>query len=411
MSRRIRRRDRELAALSRRLDDPAPECRALALVALAVAWPPTARQQDRMRHLASVVDWDLLLATAERHRVAGLVAHGLAAAGVVASAAVAPRLRARAAEIAMRELACAGEARRLDGLLRTAGIAPVTLKGVAVAMLAFGRLGLRQNHDIDLLVLPEEMDAALATLAGAGYDPVGSADPRDAQRPWSRRPKDTPLLHRDTGLLVELHHRLFENAHLLARRPDERRAIVALPGGAPLETFGRSATIVYLSVHAAQHLWSRLKWLADIRALLAKANGEAMLAAYAEADRQGVRVALAATLLLCAILFGDEPDRESLRDWRRSRRVRIIVRLAVTVLLECGPRELEDIRFGSTRKNLAHYLLAASPRYLLRELAFDLADDSNTHVPKALAWLGPMARPLVWASQRVWSRGTWTYTK
>lgn len=399
-------RRRGLAELTAALRAPTAECRALETVALAIAWLPSDRRRRRLRELAGALDWELLLMTAERHRVAGLVAHGLADAGIVVPEPVRGRLRQRAAAIALAELACAGEARRLDARLHAAGITTITLKGVAVAMQAFGRLGLRQNHDIDLLVAPEEMAAALFALGGAGYAPVAPAAPREARRPWSRRPKDTPLRHAASGQLVELHHRLFENAFLmpLAAAP---RVAVALPGGARLQALAPAVTLVYLAAHAAQHLWSRLKWLADVHALVGSWTPADLASAYAEADRHGARRMLSATLLLCAVVFDEPPAPESLRDWGRDVRLRIMVRLGVRMLIECGPRELEDIRFGSTRKNMAHYLLSSSPRYLLREFRYDLGDASNVPPPPSIAWLGPLARPLAWTWRRAQTRGVW----
>lgn len=107
--------------------------------------------------------------------------------------------------------------------LEDAGVRAVALKGPLMSEELHGAAGLRQSDDLDLLVSPHEVGAALAALAPLGWR--------------SRRPDGSSLHHRldhATGLpSVELHWRVhwYENRFAAAalarsvRRPDGVRRL------------------------------------------------------------------------------------------------------------------------------------------------------------------------------------------
>ena len=107
----------------------------------------------------------------------------------------------------------ARESLRLQRLFDDANLPVLFIKGAALAVLAFGNLGLRSSQDIDLLVTYETLPAATALVLRAGYrrfDP--SSDISDAQlRQLMPLRKDLGFVHEVTGLRIELHWRLFLN--------------------------------------------------------------------------------------------------------------------------------------------------------------------------------------------------------
>lgn len=70
---------------------------------------------------------------------------------------------------------------------------------------------------------------------------------------------------------VEIHWRLVDNSYFFpeisALSPTR---IVTIPAGAGLRTLDDNDLFAYLRVHGATHGWSRLKWLADAAALMAR---------------------------------------------------------------------------------------------------------------------------------------------
>jgi hypothetical protein len=369
-----------------------------ALVAACAAWPPSQRRDEAIRAAAAGVDWAKVIAVADRHRIAGLVRHSLSSAGITPSPAEAADLNARSHKIATGELFLAGEAARLYAALQGIGIRTQVLKGVAVAMQAFGRLGLRFNHDIDLLVAQPDIPAGVSMLEKAGYvriEPAAGASKQEVEK-WLRTHKDLVFRHANHGSIVELHWRLFDNRYLLPDFASAEAEAVTLPGGMTLQTLPRERALLYMCVHGAEHAWSRLKWLADVGAMLQAGGDGAGERLYELAKTHHVHRAAAQAILLCGRLFGAQVPAQVLADARGDRRIRILEQVALHSMTVGDGAELEDLAFGSTQKNLSHYLLASGWRYWASEVAFDVSDMSRTPVPAGLRVLGPAARPLLW---------------
>ena len=116
--------------------------------------------------------------------------------------------------------------------------------------------------------------------------------------------KDLGFVHQATGLRIELHWRLFLNPHAMAETSIMAASrVVPLAGAAGLRTLGEEDLFAYLCMHGALHWWNRLKWLADVNALLASTpeNGVERLVRAAEA--RGAGRAAAQALLLCRKLL------------------------------------------------------------------------------------------------------------
>ncbi len=165
----------------------------------------------------------------------------------------------------------AAESFRLQRLSEAAGIPTMVLKGAALEMLAYGRLGLKSAWDIDLLVSPGTAARANACLTEAGYDLVEREGLTCARfGTWVELAKDCQFKQSQSGLIVELHWRLVDNPALLSELSvDSESNNVAVSENLLLRTLGEEAMFSYLCVHGALHGWFRLKWLADLSALLA----------------------------------------------------------------------------------------------------------------------------------------------
>lgn len=164
-----------------------------------------------------------------------------------------------------------------------------------------------------------------------------------------------------------------------------------------METLPHDRALLYMCVHGAEHAWSRLKWLADVGAMLQAGGDGAAERLYALAKTHRVHRAAAQAILLCGRLFGAETPAPVLIDACRDWRIRRLEQVALHSMAAGDAAELEILSFGSTRKNLSHYLLASGWRYWAAEVAFDISDTSRTPIPAGMRVLGPVARPLVWA--------------
>jgi hypothetical protein len=349
------------------------------------------------------MDWALFAALVVRHRVFGLVEHALRSAGVTIPEPQRAALCDRAQRTSWSELIMAGELRAIQDDLRVGGVQPTILKGLALSIKAYGRLGLRYNRDIDLLVPWSDVKTACASLERRGYEriePPASAGAAELER-WLRRQKDLVYEHAAKKLVVEIHWRLFDNPHLLRFEDNGRRDTVAISADFTVETLPADLDLIFVCAHGAHHAWSRLKWIADVNAIFAQMSPGDILRVYRAARALNVHRMVAQALILCGGLLGLAVPAEVVADCRADWRIRMLARVAAKIILARGATEIEETALGSTPKNIAHYLLADGASYYLNEVLFDLTDLSGTRVGNAPLALVPLIRVYLWFARHV----------
>jgi putative nucleotidyltransferase-like protein len=230
-----------------------------------------AEVEARLRPLASAaIDWAAVLALAERNGVIPFLHRRLDLLRSIGMPDdVADRLRTRQREEAHRALSLAGELRRVLDLLGAAGIEALPYKGPTLAMRAYGGLAARGYVDLDLLVRPEDAARAIEVLREAGYESAYRFTP--AQDACFRRiDGDYPLVHRETGTLLELHCRVSSQRFCVPLETAElmRRARPVSLGGTEVPAPCDEDLLLILAVHGCKHRWKRLEWIAAVAALL-----------------------------------------------------------------------------------------------------------------------------------------------
>jgi hypothetical protein len=308
-------------------------------------------------------------------------------------------LRERANQASWGELILSGELRAIQEALHAKGVRPTILKGLGLSMKAYGRLGLRYNRDIDMLVPAAAVPPACDILAARGYEriePPADAGPDEVRR-WIRRQKDIVYQHPGKGLMVELHWRLFDNPHLLPYEEHGRRDTISLAPDFTVEVLPDDLDLIFICAHGALHGWSRLKWIADANAVFAQMPPAELLRVYHAARVLRAHRMVAQALILSSCLLGLAIPAEVVADSRADWRMRFLARAARHSILSGGATEIEDLALGSTSKNMAHYLMTDGVRYYWSELLFDLTDLSGSWAGKAPALLLPLIRIYLWA--------------
>lgn len=280
---------------------------AFALLAACCRWPPSAERDARVQAAADGVDWAAFFNLATRHRVEGLVQHALGHAGVSVPAEVASDFRDLSTRIARQSLLLASESQRIADELAQRGVDHLFLKGAVLEMLAYGKLGLKQSRDIDLLVDPAAYDAACDAAEALGYRieiPKAGSSRRDILR-YARAAKDSVWHHDRRRTVLEVHQRLAPNPVTLEKiSVASPRQWVTVASGLTLPTLAHEELFTYLCVHGAFTSWSRLKWLADLAALVSGEDEDGIAALYRAAERFGAGRSAAQALLLAKPLFG-----------------------------------------------------------------------------------------------------------
>lgn len=390
-----------------------PLPREFMLVAACCRWPLSEAAIAGVReHAAGAIDWAYVMRIVRRQRVAGLAHNALVTAKVTLPAPIARELAAQAEQIAHRNLALAAETVRLQRAFAAAGIPSIVLKGIALAQLAYGSLTLKHSKDIDLLVPREKAQDALCMLEDDGYALVQPARQlSDRQRAAALRYGVEFLLkNRRRNLDVELRWRLTDNSLLLAGAdPWSPTQDVGLSNSLATRTLADEFLFAYLCVHGAGHGWSRLKWLADLNALMARKGEADIERLYRYAEATGAGVCAGQALLLCEqVLLARLPGRLA-RDLQGSRRLQILTAMAMDAMT--GPdcvTEIESRPFGSTRINLMQFLLGKSWRHLAaqcRVVSVRLGDTILYPLPLPLHFLYPILRLPLW----LWRRTHWAF--
>jgi hypothetical protein len=375
------------------------------LAAACAMWPPSDRRSEAIHAaVGRPLDWSRFVRVAARHRVAGLVYDGLTRARPDVPQAVVREIGTQGAALVRKNLAMAAEALRLQRLFDEANLPLVFVKGTSLAMLAFGNLGVSGGEDIDMLVSRETVPSATALLESAGYqrfDPALEIGDSQLHLLMSLR-KDLGFVHPSTGLRIELHWRLFLNPHAMAESSIMAASrVVPLTARMGLRTLGEEDLFAYLCMHGALHWWNRLKWLADVNALLASTRedgGERLVRA---AEARGVGRAAAQALLLCRRVLGTHLPDGLMATLGTSVTMRWLEATALKAMTTGqGEHDPHDVRVGTTRGSFSTFLLNRSWRYRLAELNIHLinqADVLTIPLPERLRVLYPALRIPLWA--------------
>jgi hypothetical protein len=292
---------------------------------------------------------------------------------------------------------------RLQRLFDDAGLPVLFVKGAALAVLAFGNVGLRASQDIDLLVSRETLPEATALIARAGYhrfDPSPELSEAQLQQLMPLR-KDLGFVHEVTELRIELHWRLFLNRHAMAEAPIMAASrIVPITEADGLRTLGEEDLFAYLCMHGALHWWNRLKWLADVNALITSASQDDLERLLIAAEARGVGRAAGQALLLCHRLLG-APLPSRMDALVRSRVARWLEATALNAMTAGGgEQDPHGTRFGTTRGSFSTLLLNPSWRYRFAEIGVHLTSQTDVltlALPPGSRFLYPLLRLPLWA--------------
>ncbi|MEH6756665.1 MAG: nucleotidyltransferase family protein [Parasphingorhabdus sp.] len=350
-------------------------------------------------------NWPLVTRFAERHRVMPLLANRarefnwFRGSSLEIEADAIDSLQGEIDRAAFSELAALAELKRLYCALADIGVAPTLLKGLALSQICFNAMGKRTNRDIDLLINEAELDPSDAVLCSLGYvrvEPEAGTSISDFSV-WKKNHKDCVYFHPKNRIVLEMHYRLFDNHHLchpiLLSEPED----VNLFSQLKVRSLRSDHLITYLAMHGILHGWSRLKWLIDFAILNSQfeISTTDQTVSQIELNRPFDR-AVGTANQLCEHFLGEAFPEHPATIQKARKRSSFLARIAINSICGEGTTELEDTRFGTTLKNLSHYLLWANPAYLLSEMKYDLTDMSREGQPtsnKMPVWL---SRPSEW---------------
>lgn len=233
--------------------DPGPEARA-----------------EASRLTAAVRDWGRALARADAEGLLPLLYWALRDDPGAVPAPVLGSLRRAFLRNLARNIQLLRELEPVLEHIRRAGLRAALTKGGRLALEVYPDLALRPFWDIDLIVHPADWAPLLRVLDRLGFAEPAAGTAGGAAGPnvldWTFSP-----YYRKGPLVLEFH------AHPLGLHFPSRDADGLWTSAGRLPVRGTEALVLpaenelcYLAVHAMQHSYSRLIWLADIAALAAR---------------------------------------------------------------------------------------------------------------------------------------------
>jgi hypothetical protein len=273
------------------------------LLLACLRWPLNETDRNRIISLVRVsLDATRFLDLVSHHQIVPIVFRNLDnAARRETPDEILSKLRDKALVASKQSFQRVIETIRLATELQRLDIDIRILKGVALSIHAYGDATLQDSIDIDLLVPVAQLFEAEKVLLQCGYRriiPYARLTPRRIS--WVlNHAHHFVFAHAQTRDTVELHWGLTGNPYkheaFAAGRTSTTRLQVGanqIPSLAPQDMF------LHACVHGAEHCWSRLKWLAQIAAMLRAMTPEESRAIVARACEFGVNAELAAAIAL-----------------------------------------------------------------------------------------------------------------
>jgi hypothetical protein len=254
--------------------------------------------------LARVTNWDIVFRAARWHKLDGLLFRALEA-----------HAQDLVPEEAFTNLSRQFRANAVSALCLTSALAAVLhafsdkgvpvlqVKGVSLAHMIHDELALRPALDLDLLVAPDTLEAAIEVLTGAlGYQ---YSDPVNAGQSGIQRKVDYEVSLKNERALIDLHWSLSRYRSMfpfdLDKALHEPEHVTI--GNLSVPTLPRVDLIPYLAFHGARHLWMKLFWIFDLAAFVTRHEDLDWREIMQRADELRQARALAHGLLLAERFF------------------------------------------------------------------------------------------------------------
>ncbi|HET8918075.1 MAG TPA: nucleotidyltransferase family protein [Xanthobacteraceae bacterium] len=394
-------------AIDSRMAFASPVSPEFLLTAACCRWPPSDESSAAIRAaVQDVTDWDRFLRVVKHHRVTVLVQRALRTAALEVPSAVTEELDALVQRNVRRGLKLAGETVRLQSLLAASGIPSLVLKGVALEQLAYGSIASKQTRDIDLLVPPEQAEAALALIERGGYTLSSPATRLCTmqRRALIRYGREIELMHPQTRVRVELQWRAADNPRLLSGvSAHAATQTVTVSEGLSVRTLAPDDLFAYLCVHGAHHSWSRLKWLADLNALVASSKPD-LEYLYRHAQKIGAGLCAGQALLLCQHLFGLKLPATIAQELQTNKRCQRLAAVAIAAMTRSDETGERDVGIRAVVRGIRNqFLLGQGQAFCVAQCRLAYAgvpDIVRVPLPRPLHFIFPFLRLPLWLWRR-----------
>jgi hypothetical protein len=368
-------------------------------------------QEETIREAICVgMDWTEYLRLVDRHRTPALSWAALKRVpGLEIPEPARQELQKRSDACRMQAVRhCIHLARMLKAFNR-AGIPVMPMKGPILSLELYGDVGLRQSHDLDLMVTPEDLARVQACLESMGWRQDAAWFPL-SPRQWEqhlRMEQHLNFIDPQRECPLELHWRfIWDQPGLNSAR--WARSVSSVWQGCAYQAMNPIDQVLYLCCHGAEHAWSRAKWLGDLARIHAVANVDWEAAMeQARASRQEKPLLL--SLRLLHMLHALPVPRLPGNPWEQLSPFLVDSPL-YTLQMDRDPFAVGGLDLLPDRLRFFRYERQILPRKnwreSLSELAYCREDFGVLRLPDRLFWAYAPLRPFLWVWRHLLRRRT-----
>jgi Uncharacterised nucleotidyltransferase len=225
---------------------------------------------ETIRELISAeLDWRSFLRIAEHHRLIPRVYDNLSRIADLVPADTLEKLRRRYEANARQTLRLSRDLIQVLEHFKTRGIPALPYKGPPLGAMLHGTFSQRQFADIDLLVLPADVQDSKAALRELGYTQQCVFTPCQEES-YVRSGYEFAFDLSDARNVLELKWRILPRFYTIDFDVAGffGRSVTVEVGGRPVRTLCPEDLLVVLCVHATKHAWAELSLLCDISQLV-----------------------------------------------------------------------------------------------------------------------------------------------
>jgi hypothetical protein len=230
----------------------------------------TGARKEIESFLQNPIDWEIVLQTAEKHKVVPLVFQNLENYSALVPAEFFEQIQTRCRNLAAKNLGKTLHLLKLGELFKANDVPFIAYKGAALAAFAYQDVALRQFTDLDLLIRKKDFPRVKRLIVENGGEPAWNLTAKE-EKAVLKYYYEYPFVFGDSKkTLVEIHWHLlesffafdFETEKLFARAEN-----VSLYGKS-VPTLNAADTLVIATAHGSKHFWKRLAWICDIGKLI-----------------------------------------------------------------------------------------------------------------------------------------------
>jgi len=292
-----------------------------------------------------------------------------------------------------KNIAMGVELLNITALLEKHNIEVLSFKGLSLAQMMYGDIGLRQFGDLDLLIHAKDREKMITLLEKNVYHPEITLKKQSRETFFGA--VNVLGFYSPTKTLIEIHWELLSKNYAILWSEDRlwRNPKTITIHKQNIKTLDSTTTLLYLCTHGSKHLFSRLSWLCDIDRTLNKSE-----IVWQEVRTEAKELGITRMLLLSLSLS------HSLLDTPLPKEIHALIKKDPTInSIVINIIKLHFTTLEQSSKNINSFTLLLSMRegikakihftYLaLFTPKFD--DFKHIQLPKYLAFLYPMVRVL-----------------